>query len=86
MCYDSTYLFLYKVLQGILILLYFIFSIINAGPFNGLTRVAKLDSKNMKTAITFTVFESLGYLVATVLGGFTIYLSIIEDKLETCRL
>ena len=44
MLYDSALLKLYKALTLLLIILYFIFMIIDAGPFNGFTRISKIES------------------------------------------
>ena len=67
--HDRKFMF-YMVSQGILCILWFIFSIISAGSINGWTKIKVLSRTNCKMgfSIFLAVIESLVYLFTMGLG------------------
>lgn len=66
----------YKISQAILCIFWFIFSIIEAGPFDGWAKINDLSDCNLGFNIFLAVLQSIAYLVASVLGVFCIFKSI----------
>ncbi len=68
---ESNYILWYRICQGVLCVLWFLFSILMAGCFDGWARVSHLSKFNdggLKFCIFLAVLESLGYTAATILG------------------
>ena len=68
---DSSAILRYRLCQGVLCILWLVFSFIKAGSFNGWARISSLRNKKEAMAdfcIFLTVIESLGYTIALVLG------------------
>lgn len=77
---DKSLLFIFKILIGLLAIAYLVFSILNAGAFDGWVRVAEFwnnESPNGKSQ-GFTGFlcfiESLAYTLNVLLMGWAIYI------------
>lgn len=61
------YLF-YRITQVILIIAWFVFSIIKAGPFDGWTKIHVLSECNLGFSIFLAVVQNLLYYTAIALG------------------
>eukprot|EP00826_Nyctotherus_ovalis_P009737 TRINITY_DN12575_c0_g1_i13.p1 TRINITY_DN12575_c0_g1~~TRINITY_DN12575_c0_g1_i13.p1 ORF type:complete len:252 (+),score=39.72 TRINITY_DN12575_c0_g1_i13:72-827(+) len=68
---DARSVLWYRICQAIACVLWLVFSIVRAGPFNGWSRIGLLDDYKESAArfcIFLTVLESLGYTATTVIG------------------
>ena len=54
-------------------ILWFVFSILNKGCFNGFARFSELIDQNLKFSLFLGVLESLLYLASAGLGVFCIF-------------
>ena len=70
---DEYMLKFYKILQGLLIILFFVFSIIDAGCFNGWVRVSSLFKDGNPVPGVIAIIESVIYIVYCLLTAFCIY-------------
>ncbi|CAI2379211.1 unnamed protein product [Moneuplotes crassus] len=70
------HLLAYRIGQGVQCTLYFTFSILALGPFNGWAQISSLGGSGGEGfAIFLCVIESLLYSVITISGGLCLYLS-----------
>eukprot|EP00347_Sterkiella_histriomuscorum_P001124 403373235 len=58
----------YQITQVILVIAWFVFSIIKAGPFDGWTKIGVLSECNLGFSIFLAVVQNLIYLTAIALG------------------
>ena len=65
---DIYLLKFYKIVQGILVVLFIIFSIIAAGAFNGWIRVKDLICKEVYFPAVLSIIESILYSIDALLG------------------
>ena len=65
-------LWVYRITQALLCILWFVFSILGAGPFDGWAKFGALSSCNLGFSIFLGVVQNLIYMVACGLGIFTI--------------
>lgn len=72
-CFDRSYILLYYITQGILAILYFVFSIISAGAFNGWIQTGHLFGNRFIFQGILSIIESLLYMGNILLMGLTIY-------------
>mmetsp|Transcript_4714 Transcript_4714/g.5154 ORF Transcript_4714/g.5154 Transcript_4714/m.5154 type:complete len:215 (+) Transcript_4714:55-699(+) len=73
LCFPGATLFWYYVTQGILMCLYFCFSIISAGPFNGWLMVSFLFSGGYIFQGIVGILESMLYLGNVLLMAITVF-------------
>ena len=66
-------LWVYRIGQAVLSLLWFIFSIIGAGPFDGWAKFGALSECGLKFSIFLGVIQNLIYMIACGLGIYCIY-------------
>ncbi len=66
-------LLIYQITQGLLCAAWFVFSILNAGPFDGWAKISILSDCGLGFSIFLAVLQSIIYLVTCFLGLFCIY-------------
>ena len=66
----------YRISQGVQCALYFTFSILSLGPFNGWAQISSLGGSGGEGfAIFLCVIEALLYMILSATGGLLLYLS-----------
>eukprot|EP00826_Nyctotherus_ovalis_P022550 TRINITY_DN1745_c0_g2_i17.p2 TRINITY_DN1745_c0_g2~~TRINITY_DN1745_c0_g2_i17.p2 ORF type:complete len:215 (+),score=46.32 TRINITY_DN1745_c0_g2_i17:124-768(+) len=85
---ESGTILRYKICQGVVCILWLVFSIIRGGCFNGWTRITLLKREKESAAnfcIFLTVLESLGYTFSLILGliGIIKVSDVSEEPLES---
>jgi hypothetical protein len=65
-------LWVFRISQGILCILWFIFSILGAGPFDGWVKFGSLSACNLGFSIFLGIVQNLIYMVTCGLGIYTI--------------
>jgi hypothetical protein len=66
-------LWVYRIFQAILSILWFIFSILGAGPFDGWAKFGALSECGLGFSIFLGVIQNLIYMIASGLGIYCIY-------------
>ena len=80
----TNHLWRYRIMQGVLCILWFIFSILSAGTFNGWAEISNLKADRLYFNIFLSVIESLLYMASCALGAFCVYMSFRVEDEEPC--
>ena len=66
-------------------IIYFVFMILDSGPFNGFVRIPLLKTIQLSPSVVLSLIEDISYLLFIILSFINIYQVTICPKLETSR-
>ena len=72
-------------MQGVLCILWFIFSILSAGTFNGWAEISNLKADRLYFSIFLCVIESLLYMTSCGLGAYCVFMSFRVEDEDPCN-
>ena len=80
----TNHLWRFRILQSALCVLWFVFSILSAGPFNGWAEISNLKAAGLYFSVFLSVVESLTYKLACAVGVFCVYMSFRLENEQPC--